>query len=237
MFRRALFGALFIGALSLQALAAEKGLGVSFANNTRVIYPSNAASVSVQVNNDSNETYLLHSKVIHPDNAETYSREFHFNPAVMELGPNQKRTITLRRIGGVFPSDRESLRYVMGTFIPLENGEAQKTPEVAVGLMIRMKLFVRPKKLQMNDAVEANADKLRFSLQNSSLNITNPTPYFLTFNEIKTNKGEEVLRGDARMLAPFSSVNVELKDPKISKLRWTLVNDGGFYTPPIERAI
>lgn len=237
MNRRVFCSALFIGVMSLNVWAADDSLGVSFANNTRVVYQSDQASVSIQVNNDSPKTYLLHAKVIHPDEAETFSREFHFNPGVLELGPKQKRLITLRRIGGDFPTDRETLRYVMGTFIPLADNKGQKTPDVALALMLRMKLFIRPASLQMEDAVDANADKLEFSLQNDRLTIKNPTPYYLTFNEITTNTGEAVLTGDARMIAPFDSVSVELKQPKISKIRWTLVNDGGYFTPPIERGI
>ena len=93
----------------------------------------------------------------------------------------------------------------------------------------RIKLFYRPSGLK-GEPAEAPA-KLTWKLNNAQLQVNNPTPYYVSFNDVAIESGGKSYKVDSSMVAPFGQVSFAVTDIASSvssgKVIYKAINDYG----------
>ncbi|WP_150322206.1 fimbrial biogenesis chaperone, partial [Enterobacter hormaechei] len=83
-------------------------------------------------------------------------------------------------LSGSLPQDKESLFWLNIKAIPSASKQANS---LQIAVKTRIKLIYRPTSLKASTP-EEQANKLTWSRSGNNLQVTNPTPYVINFNEI-----------------------------------------------------
>lgn len=210
------------------ATLAEGGISIQ---GTRIVYPVGTKQTSVILRNTSRtDTFLVQSWVVAAGGKKT--KDFIVTPPLYVSGPENGNTLRLMYTGGKLPQDRETLYYFVAKAIPSVDkkaGEGKNTLILAAAN--RIKLFVRPDGLKP-DVHEAPA-QLTFRRVGSQLDISNPTPYYLTLAEIRS--GTQTLPGV--MVPPKETKRIGLPPGSGSSIVYRTINDTGALTPVLTRTL
>lgn len=204
--------------------------------NTRVIYPAEETSKTIQFTNRSNIPYLIQlwTDVNNPDSTPDNSDgPFIVSPVVFRIEPKSGQSARLSFVGENLPQDRESLFYLNFSQIPPKSsgGEANK---LLLILKSRIKMFYRPKNIQ-GSASELSKN-LVFDLNQqkgvSQLRIKNNSGFYASFANAQIKVKGKFYPVDIDMVAPKSEQTVTLKNlPSGQKgtftVHYTLINDLG----------
>ena len=167
---------LLVSTLLLITSAAHAGITIG---GTRVVYPENKKESSIAITNPDNLDYLVQSWV----ETEGKVREkapFLITPPLFRLDAKQNNVLRIIRTGGNLPADRESLFWLNIKAIPSASKQANA---LQIAVKTRIKLIYRPDSLK-GSTPEEQADKLTWSRSGNKLQVTNPSPYVINFNEI-----------------------------------------------------
>ncbi|CNI11727.1 putative fimbrial chaperone protein [Yersinia aldovae] len=206
-----------ITTLLLSATAAQAGVVIG---GTRLIYDGAKKESSLSVNNPDNVPYLIQSW------AETSSggaekAPFMITPPLFRLDGGQQNVLRVVRAGGSLPNDRESLYWMNIKSIPSsEKKEGQNTLQVAV--KTRIKLIFRPEGLK--GTPEEVTQNLKWQRSGNQLQVTNPTPFYMNFQQISVG-GKEIK--DVTFVAPMSSTSFAMPASSGSSVSWKIINDYG----------
>lgn len=192
---------------------------------TRVIYPADAKQTSLALSNSNKqERYLINAWI---ENASGQKEKtFVITPPLFVSEPNSENTLRIIYAGPALATDRETLFYMNVKAIPsMDKKSGENNNVLQLAILSRIKLFVRPKNLEMQPAQAL--DKLAFTRRGAAISISNPSPYFVTLVNIQLGgkKLENV------MIAPKSSATVALPSGAQGALSWQSVNDYGAITP------
>lgn len=206
------------------------GFGI---NSTRLIYPEGANSITATLRNrgDAN-VYLVQSSVSRLS-ASTQAAPFDVTPPLFRMEAESKHQVRIRFRGAELPTDRESVFYFRTTAIPAslnkEDDGSQRLikGDTRFGVGKSIKLFYRPKNLA-GDALSAQRN-LRLEADASGLKISNPSPYYVSFLDIRV-AGKRLSLDDAeeKMLPPFGSHTWSVRNAK-GKVEWVSIDDHGGY--------
>lgn len=170
----------FVVSVLMFSATAHAG-GVSL-GATRVIYPASNSQATLKVKNNSEKyEYLVQSWI--ENSADQKTEDFIITPPLFVI--KAKRTNSLRIIYAgqkPLPEDRESLYWVNVKAIPpaTENTDGRSRLQLAV--LSRIKFFYRPANLPTK-SVDAPG-MLRFRIAGNTLNVNNPTPYYVTLVDL-----------------------------------------------------
>nr|WP_159464243.1 type 1 fimbria chaperone FimC [Scandinavium goeteborgense] len=208
----------------IHALPAQAAGGIAL-GATRVIYPADAKQTSLALSNSNKqERYLINAWI---ENATGQKEKtFVITPPLFVSEPNSENTLRIIYAGPALATDRESLFYLNVKAIPSmdkNNGENNNVLQLAI--LSRIKLFVRPNKLETPPGQAL--DTLAFTRSGSAISINNPSPYFITL--VNLQMGGKKL--DNVMVAPKSNATVTLPAGAKGALSWQSVNDYGAITP------
>ncbi len=214
--------ALLSTALSCFILSpAFAGGGISI-TGTRFIYPENASQLNVEVSNSSDQdNYLIQSWVGNGGGGK--SADFVVTPPLYLSKPQSKNILRLIRTGGSFPTDRETLFYLVVKAIPsIDEAHDAGRNVIHVTAASQLKLFLRPRGLV--PAPDKAPSLVTFSRSGGRLTVHNPSPYYLTLTQIRS--GNQALQDV--MVAPKS----ELALPPASggSVTFQTINDYGGLT-------
>ncbi|AML57196.1 molecular chaperone [Serratia rubidaea] len=202
----------------LMAMGSQVQAGVVI-GGTRVIYDGGKKESSLSISNPDKVPYLVQSWIdAGEDNA--VKAPFVITPPLFRLDDGQNNILRIVRAGGALPEDKESLYWVNIKSIP-SAPKQDNTLQIAV--KTRIKLIYRPRGLEgsLNEA----AQKVTWQRNGNALQVSNPSPYYLTFFNVKVN-GAEVK--DATMVAPRSSARFTLPSGNAGgALTWQIINDFG----------
>lgn len=156
-------------------------------NQTRVIYPSNANNVTVQLLNKSRTVHLVQSW-IDDGNPEARPEDIRVpllvTPPVVKINANGGQSLKISVAGSTekLPKDRESVFYLNVLDVPPmpDNKDANY---MQVALRNRIKLFWRPNGLALSQKDIPEHVSLSKSKEGKSC-INNNTPYYLTIVQI-----------------------------------------------------
>lgn len=211
---------------------------------TRVIYPAEQTSINVQLNNADSSPSLIQSWIDNGNasaSPDSMAVPFVITPPIFRIEPTSGQTLRIMYTGEPLPQDRESLFYLNVLDIPAkpkveENTEINNSNNyLQIAVRSRIKLFFRPNNLKIapSDAYEQVAWHLEETTTNSVLKADNPTPYFITYNQISINQegAHPIKIQQTGMIAPFSSESFPLskKITSSEKVNWIIVNDYGGY--------
>lgn len=145
---------------------------------TRVIFDGAKKEASISVNNPDNSPFLIQSWIETMNNSAEKT-PFIITPPLYRLDKGQQNVERIV-LTTPLPQDKESLFWLNIKAIP----SARVTENsLQIAVKTRIKLIYRPAGLGEENP-EAQADKLVWSRAGRQLQVTNPTPFVMNFNEI-----------------------------------------------------
>ncbi|SFN06724.1 fimbrial chaperone protein [Izhakiella capsodis] len=200
-------------------------------NGTRFIFPADASRIEARVANTSDQdNYLIQSWV--DTAAGEKSPDVVVTPPLYLSKPDSANMLSLLRTGGHFPTDRETLFYLMVKAIPsVDESQDAGHAVIHVATVTQLKLFLRPRGLK--PAPELAARSLTFSRNGHQLVVHNPTPYYLTLTELSS--GGKAL--EDTMVPPLDSVSLPLPTGSGSTITLHNINDYGGISAPLTFSI
>ncbi|MGG4609749.1 fimbrial biogenesis chaperone [Providencia sp. Me31A] len=195
----------------------------SFANNiivngTRFVYSENDKEITIQLNNTATRPAVAQIW-LDEGNPKTLPEEiktpFQIMPPISKLSANGGQTIRIKLVDkSQLPTDKEALYWLNLLDIPPITKSEKSAEENMLQLAIRsrFKFIYRPNKIGSR---ELAPDQLQVFSGKESIQIKNPTPFFITITAI--NAGNKTINTEAFMLAPG-----ELKTIKVN----SAVNSG-----------
>lgn len=233
-------------AFTFNALVASLGLvspataGVVI-DGTRVVYPGQKREVTINVHNDGADPSLVQAW-LDAGNPQAKPGEdkvpFLLTPPLFRLDPAKGQSLRLFYTQEPLPADRESLFWLNVLDIPpRESANPDMPNKLEFAFKHRIKLFFRPDKLP-GSAADAPAQltwKLVAKDGKVGLEVSNPTPYHVSFNQVTVIAGGASLSANANMVSPFASRIFELSKQKVEptgslQVDYSFINDYGGVT-------
>ncbi|PVZ83870.1 fimbrial chaperone protein [Serratia sp. S1B] len=208
--------------------------------NTRVIYPANSQSQTIQLTNKDNIPYVMQmwSDINNPASTpENADGPFVVVPALFRIEPQTGQSVRLIFTGKDLPQDRESVFYLNSVQIPPKNMANQAENQMLVVLRNRIKIFYRPKTIAGSS--NTVAQQLRFSLNQQAsqwvMTVHNDSGYYASVIKAVAVIGNKEVPFKVDMVAPKSQASWVLEKGAQSpagaqKVKFTLVNDYGGHT-------
>ncbi|MCY0800324.1 molecular chaperone [Providencia rettgeri] len=204
---------------------------------TRVIFNEGDKSALTTVRNNGDAPYLVKSDVLttlDETASNANNSPFILTPPIARLEANSENALRiLRQPGKTLPKDRESVYYLSFLAIPSsgkneQDSEGMVAGKMTVGLQLIIKLFYRPEGLTELPA-EAPS-KLTFQRVAGGVKVNNPTPYHVTFSELKV--GNKVVEVDnvGAMVAPFEQKTFKHEIGTATTVTWQGITDLGDVT-------
>lgn len=219
---------IFIGLLLCQQLYA----GVII-TGTRIIFPSNQNTVTVQLNNPADEPALIQTWLDDGDPLvmpEAGIIPFVVIPPVVEILPKKGQMLRLISNGAEkLPQDRESMYWFNILDIPAVSEDKINENRLNISIRSRIKLFYRPNKLMMSQAKAFESVKSNYNEKKQALYMGNSSPYYLNILNIDLiNGSEKFIYSEPLIIAPFSSEVIKVKTLFIPKnINLNIINDYG----------
>ena len=168
-----------VGATALQASV--------IINSTRVVYPQNDKEVTVRLESKNRAPVLIQVWLDSGDEHATpdlASVPFIATPPIFRMEPGKQQVVRLAYTGEAQAANQESLFWFNLLEVPAHSQEANQ-PQLA--FRSRIKLFLRPPNLPYGgDAAPGKLQWRRESTaQGQVLEVFNPTPYYVTFEQIE----------------------------------------------------
>lgn len=215
-------------AVSFFAISAHAE-SLTFVEYTRLIFNGTQKAVSFPLKNDTTFHYLVKGSVRNLQGNEPgpTSQDFLVLPEVLLLEPGKHQELRIVRIGGQYPTDRESVFFVNGVFVPEKHN--QSTTGLNLAISLNVKMFYRPESIIDKAAIKQVAKQLKFTLTPQQLHVQNPTPYYATFSALSVDsyslKNEQL----KVMVPPFGESHYSIQGIglKTGKISWSLIDEWG----------
>ncbi|CZY20466.1 fimbrial biogenesis chaperone [Enterobacter hormaechei] len=186
---------------------------------TRVIFDGAKKEASINVTNPDSVPYLIQSWIDAQDE-QSGKAPFIITPPLYRLDGGQKN---LERIvmTGSLPQGQESLFWLNIKAIP---SASKQMNSLQIAVKTRIKLIYRPETLRTSTP-EEQANKLTWRRAGNTLQVNNPTPYVINFNEITL--GDKKL-DDVMYVMPSGSARFPLPNGSTGNtLTFKVINDYG----------
>ncbi|AVL76069.1 molecular chaperone [Providencia rettgeri] len=191
---------------------------------TRVIYEGNKKEASISVRNDEKIPFLVQSWVNSFDDSEKQKIPFTVTPPLFRIEPESVNAIRIVLTDPKLPSDKESIYWLNVKSIPPSDPNA--TNNLTISINNKIKLIYRPVDLPTADAFTAY-EKLTFEKKGNSLKSKNPTPYYVSFGELKIGNKKIT---DPGMVPPMGEATWNISEIQANQVTWSAVNDHGTIT-------
>lgn len=205
-------------------------------HGTRVIFPSDAREITLQVSNNGNKPALVQAWIDEGDAKSTPDQSqapFMITPPISRVDSQKGQTLRISALPRTanLSQTQETLYWLNILDIPPKPTakNANDVPDNFLQLAIRsrIKFFYRPSKIKGDSS--AAPSKLQWTVLGDQLKVKNPTPFHITLTSInQNNAGQRTdLIKEGLMLKPFSEDSVKLKGGNISQMVFTSINDYG----------
>lgn len=166
---------LAVALLPLTLTTANAGVIIG---GTRVIFEGAKKEATINITNPDNTPYLIQSWIDMQDGVSG-NAPFIITPPLYRLDGGQKN---LERIvmTGSLPQEQESLFWLNIKAIP---SASKQMNALQIAVKTRIKLIYRPDGLRASTP-EEQANKLTWQRSGNAIQVNNPTPYVINFNEI-----------------------------------------------------
>lgn len=181
-------------------------------NGTRFIYAENDKEITIQLNNTANRPAVAqiwldegNSKAL----PETIKTPFQIMPPISKLSAGGGQTIRIKLIDkSQLSTDKETLYWLNLLDIPPITKSEKNADQNMLQLAIRsrFKFMYRPNKLGSRELAPEN---LQVSGGNGTLQIKNPTPFFITVTTVNTDSSTLNLEGF--MLSPNETKTIKIR--------------------------
>ena len=183
---------------------------------TRLIYPGGKKESSLSVTNNDATPYLIQSWV----ESNKGAAPFLLTPPLFRLEGEQQTRLRVIYSGGL-PENKESMFWMNIKAIPSSQAKAGANT-LQVAIKTRIKLIYRPKSIE--GTPEMVTEQLRWTRSGNTLQVMNPTAFYMNFAEVKVG-GAEVK--EANWVGPGETARFQLPGVSAGALQWKLINDYG----------
>ncbi|MHA6670967.1 fimbrial biogenesis chaperone [Enterobacter mori] len=207
---------LAVALLPLALMTANAGVIIG---GTRVIFEGAKKEATINITNPDNTPYLIQSWIDMQDGVAGKA-PFIITPPLYRLDGGQKN---LERIvmTGSLPQEQESLFWLNIKAIP---SASKQMNALQIAVKTRIKLIYRPEGLRASTP-EEQANKLTWQQSGNAIQVNNPTPYVINFNEI-TLGGRKF--DDVTYVLPGASARFSLPEGVSGhSLTFKVINDYG----------
>lgn len=174
-------------------------------SSTRIIYPQQDKEVTVRLESKNQVPVLMQAWLDKGDEHSTPDAggiPFVVTPPIFRIEPGRQHVVRLAYTGETLTSKQESLYWFNLLEVPAQAQDADQSNQLQLAFRSRIKVFLRPPDLPY--AVEAAPAKLQWrsvtTEHGSSLEVYNPTPYYVNFDKI-----EVVAKGQRHARKPSAS--------------------------------
>lgn len=199
---------------------------------SRVIFSESDSNQSIDINNRSqNQPYLININISDSLSSKSTDSVFIPTPALFRIESDSMNKIRILKKANSLPRDRESVFYLNIMAIPTgKTGQETRTDNVGGTLQVAtgntIKLFYRPDNLPMTQ--KEAMGKLQFVRTGQGVNVSNPTPYYISLNKLMIDGKKvklDVIKGTS-MIAPFAANTYPVTAGQ-GKAEWAAINDFG----------
>lgn len=208
-------------------------------SGTRVIFPAAQKEVSVRTNNKGTQPALVQVWVDDGKsnaNINDVAIPFMVTPPVFRVEGGKGQSVRMIYNGMTLPQDKESVFWFNMLEIPSVQKDGADKNKLELAFRTRIKIFYRPTALGSSSSEQR--EKLQWELASDSqkglgVKVTNPTPYYFSFDNAVATAGGKKIDLNTEMLAPFSTLTFypQNKISSISAVNFKILND---YGAPIE---
>lgn len=210
--------------------------GVTIAG-TRIIFPAAEREKSVRTNNKGDSPVLVQVWVDDGSKTEDLNQmkvPFTVTPPVYRINPGKGQSVRLIYNGMSLPDDRESVYWFNLLEIPTVSETDKNKDRLELAFRTRVKIFYRPSSLK-ESSVDRSGE-LKWSIdrktQPATIKISNPTPYYFSFESVNAVTGNKRVAIEPAILAPFSDVTFTPVDKQslpesLTTIEFNLLNDYG----------
>ncbi|QVN19234.1 fimbrial biogenesis chaperone [Burkholderia pyrrocinia] len=188
-------------------------------DGTRVIFPERARDVTVRMENSGTEPVLAQSWIddgradVPPEQMRT---PFVVAPTLVRVEAGRGAVLRITNMQAQLPVDRESVFWLNVLEVPTVQKDADN--QLRFAFRTRIKMFYRPSSLA-NDVEtaqeklvwKASADASHAGGRQISLEVSNPTPYYVSFGMVEGDIGGTFIPAGGGMVAPFGSQRFPLQ--------------------------
>lgn len=199
--------------LYLCATAADASVVIT---GTRVVFPAQQSEVTVRLSNQADHPALVEAWIDTGDTKSTpdnTNAPFLITPPLFRMEPHKDQNLRIiyTQAAQPLPTDRESVFYLNVLEVPPKptGSQAAGRNYLQFAMQSRLKLFYRPAGLP-GDVMKA-PDQLRFTAQGTTLDVRNPTPYYVTIGSVAFGPDGKPLEGVSGMVAPLGELHLTLK--------------------------
>ncbi|WP_330982411.1 MULTISPECIES: fimbria/pilus periplasmic chaperone [Enterobacterales] len=192
---------------------------------TRVVFDGNKKETSISVENKDSSANLVQTWVSAVETGSPDKKALIITPPLFRLNPGERNVLRIVRSGSALPENKESMYWLNVKGITAVEKGSVPTHSLQLAINSRVKLIYRPAALKSKP--EDFAGKLRWRVENHQLKVTNSSPHFMNFFEIKV--AGKMLPAFT-YVPPMSSASFSLagKNPASgSKIEWSVINDFG----------
>lgn len=207
-------------------------------HGTRVIYPSNAKEVSLQLSNDGTRPALVQAWLDEGDPQSTPDQiklPFIITPPVSRVEPTKGQTLRISALpnSNQLNQNQESMYWLNVLDIPPRPNPSTTATDVPdnflqLAIRSRIKFIYRPASIKQD--INIAPEKLEWHQVGTTLIVKNPTPFFITITSVFDNIDQQRkdLTPKGLMLSPFSEQNITLQAATpLRKPGFTTINDYG----------
>ena len=232
------FGTFFSGLAVVSALATPLSHAEIVLHGTRVIYPSDAREVTLQLSNNGNKPSLVQAWIDDGDAKSTPDQSqvpFMISPPISRVEAEKGQTLRITALPTAAQLDQkqETIFWLNVIDIPpkpsAKDGAAVPENFVQLAIRSRIKFFYRPAaiKTDLSTAVK----QLQWRQSGAQLVINNPSPMHITMisifqNQRNIDKPVDLLP-QGLMIKPFSEEKVDLKGQDMNSMQFVYINDFG----------
>lgn len=207
---------LAITMLTLVQASATAGVIIG---GTRIIFDGAKKEASISVNNPDATPYLIQSWIDDQD-VGSGKAPFIITPPMYRLDSGQKNIERIVATGSL-PQTKKSLFWINIKAIP---SASKQMNSLQIAVKTRIKLIYRPVTLRASTP-EEQANKLTWQRSGNELQVNNPTPYVINFNEITV--GGKML-AQVTYVMPGSTTRFRMPDGASGNaLTFKIINDYG----------
>jgi len=229
----------FWGMACLQAVLASIGHAEIILHGTRVIYPSDAREVSLQLSNNGTTPSLVQAWIDDGNSKSTPDESnvpFIITPPISRVEPTKGQTLRITALPSAsqLNQNKENIFWLNVLDIPPKpegkkqvNNEPLPNNFLQLAIRSRIKFFYRPANLKENS--DTFSEKIQWVKNGETLLIKNPTPFYITMSSIfqEVNHQKIDLLKQGLMLSPFSEDQIKLKNSNITNMSFVYINDYG----------
>lgn len=199
---------LFSGTILSLAFTTQLALAGMTISGTRIIFPAAEREQTVRTTNKGHSPLLVQVWVddgSKNDDINSIKVPFTVTPPVYRVEPGRGQSIRLIYNGMVLPQDRESVFYFNLLEIPPVDEKVKNTDRLELAFRTRIKIFYRPTVLTGSSYKDINKVRWEVISPTKGIKVTNPTPYYFSFDSAFITSGGVNYPLSVDMVAPFSS--------------------------------